>query len=72
MLKLPCGLTQREADVCAAIALGYTTVGIGLNLGISVNTVATHRKRAYAKLGISCQNELFARYFDSLGGARTV
>jgi len=70
MLKLPCGLTQREADVCAAIALGYTTLGIGLNLGISVNTVATHRKRAYAKLGISCQNELFARYFDSLGNAR--
>jgi len=70
MLKLPCGLTQREADVCAAIALGYTTLGIGLNLGISVNTVATHRKRAYAKLGISCQNELFARYFDSLGNPR--
>jgi len=70
MLRLPCGLTQREADVCAAIALGYTTLGIGLNLGISVNTVATHRKRAYAKLGISCQNELFARYFDSLGNPR--
>jgi DNA-binding CsgD family transcriptional regulator len=28
--------------------------------------VATHRKRAYSKLGIGSQNELFARYFDSL------
>lgn len=72
LLRAPGGLTQREAEVCAAIALGYTTLGIGLNLGISTNTVATHRKRAYAKLGISCQNELFARYFDSMGGSRTL
>lgn len=68
LLKAPGGLTQREAEICASIALGYTTLGIGLNLGISINTVATHRKRAYAKLGISCQNELFARYFDNMGG----
>lgn len=69
LLKAAGGLTQREAQICASIALGYTTLGIGLNLGISVNTVATHRKRAYAKLGISCQNELFARYYDNMDGA---
>ncbi len=68
LLKAAGGLTQREAEICASIALGYTTLGISLNLGISINTVATHRKRAYAKLGISSQNELFARYFDSMGG----
>lgn len=67
LLKAPGGLTQREAEICASIALGYTTLGISLKLGISINTVATHRKRAYAKLGISSQNELFARYFDSMG-----
>ncbi|NWL47414.1 hypothetical protein DM819_16545 [Pseudomonas hunanensis] len=67
LLKAPGGLTQREAEICASIALGYTTLGISLRLGISINTVATHRKRAYAKLGISSQNELFARYFDSMG-----
>lgn len=66
LLKAPGGLTQREAEICASIALGYTTLGISLKLGISINTVATHRKRAYAKLGISSQNELFARYFDSM------
>lgn len=70
LLKAIGGLTQREAQICASIALGYTTLGISLKLGISINTVATHRKRAYAKLGISSQNELFARYFDSMGGAR--
>jgi DNA-binding CsgD family transcriptional regulator len=56
-------LTQREAEICAGIILGYTVVGLSLNLGISVNTVATHRKRAYAKLRISSQNELFVHYF---------
>ncbi|WP_437880410.1 helix-turn-helix transcriptional regulator [Pseudomonas sp. LRF_L74] len=69
LLKAPGSLTQREAEICASIALGYTTLGISLKLGISINTVATHRKRAYSKLGISCQNELFARYFDSVGSS---
>ena len=70
LLKTPGALTQREAEICASIALGYTTLGISLNLGISINTVATHRKRAYAKLGISSQNELFARYFDSVSASQ--
>lgn len=56
-------LTPREAEICAGIILGYTVVGLSLNLNISVNTVATHRKRAYAKLRISSQNELFVHYF---------
>lgn len=56
-------LTPREAEVCTGIILGYTVLGLSLNMGISVNTVATHRKRAYAKLQISSQNELFAHYF---------
>lgn len=64
-------LTRREAEICTGIVLGYTILGLSMNLGISVNTVATHRKRAYAKLRISSQNELFAHYFalvESLGG----
>ena len=28
-------------------------------LGITVNTVLTYRKRAYAKLGVGSQNEIF-------------
>ncbi|MDG3579019.1 helix-turn-helix transcriptional regulator [Rhizobium sp. YJ-22] len=57
-------ITAREAEICASIVLGYTVLGISMNLGISVNTVATHRKRAYAKLRVCSQNELFARYFS--------
>jgi DNA-binding CsgD family transcriptional regulator len=48
----------RETEVCAAIVRGMTSEAIALELGISVNTVLTYRKRAYARLGISCQNEL--------------
>jgi DNA-binding CsgD family transcriptional regulator len=60
------GLTPREAQVCACIVLGNKVTGTSRRLGISTHTVATHRKRAYSKLGIGSQNELFARYFDSL------
>lgn len=57
------GLTTREADVCAAIVIGYRTDAIAVRLDISPNTVATHRKRAYAKLNISSQTELFGIFF---------
>jgi LuxR family transcriptional regulator, activator of tox operons len=51
-------LTPRETEVGAAIILGLTSEGIALELGISLNTVLTYKKRAYARLGISSQNEL--------------
>lgn len=62
----PHKLTPREAEICASIIMGYSAEAISLNCSISVNTVATHRKRAYAKLGISSQNELFLRYFTTV------
>jgi DNA-binding CsgD family transcriptional regulator len=55
-------LTPREAEICAGILMGHSTLGLSLSLGISANTVATHRKHAYAKLGIGSQCELFARF----------
>ena len=66
LLSEGAGLTAREADICAAIAMGKAASAIAIDHGISCNTVATHRKRAYAKLGISSQSELFARYYESL------
>ena len=53
-------LSPREAEVCAHVVLGYSTIAIGSVLGIAESTVATIRKRAYARLGINSQNELFA------------
>jgi DNA-binding CsgD family transcriptional regulator len=66
LMEGPGKLSHREAEICAGIIMGYSTEAISLNCTISVNTVATHRKRAYAKLGISSQNELFLRYFSAV------
>lgn len=51
-------LPKRELQVCALIALGLSSEGIALELGLSINTVLTLRRRAYARLRISSQNEL--------------
>lgn len=51
-------LSGRELDVCSMVAAGVTSEGIALELGVGINTVLTYRKRAYARLGISSQNEL--------------
>jgi DNA-binding CsgD family transcriptional regulator len=53
-------LTLRESQICERILLGYTSVGIGLDLDIALSSVLTYRKRAYEKLGVTSQNELFA------------
>jgi DNA-binding CsgD family transcriptional regulator len=58
-------LTAREREVCERIILGYTSVGIGLDLDIGLSSVLTYRKRAYEKLGIGAQNELFALCLDA-------
>lgn len=52
-------LTPREREVCERILLGYTSVGIGLDLNIAQSSVVTYRRRAYEKLDISTQNQLF-------------
>lgn len=52
-------LTAREREVCLRILLGYGSEAISTELGISLHSTLTYRKRAYEKLGISSQNELF-------------
>lgn len=51
-------LTARERDVCLGIIQGRSSEAIALALGISINTVLTYRKRAYARIDISSHNEL--------------
>lgn len=51
-------MARRELDVCVGIMQGKSSEAIALVLGISVNTVLTYRKRAYARLGITSHNEL--------------
>lgn len=54
-------LTSREQAVLVNILMGLRTEGIALQLGVQEESIKTFRKRAYAKLGISSQAELFAR-----------
>jgi len=58
LARIAPGLTPRERQVCALVALGLTSEGIALRLGVGLNTVLTYRKRAYTRLSISSQNEL--------------
>jgi DNA-binding CsgD family transcriptional regulator len=54
------GLSRRELAVAARVLAGMTSEGIALDLGIGLQSVLTYRKRAYAKLGVSGQRQLFA------------
>ena len=58
--SLPNRLAQREIEVCARALIGMSVEGTALDLGIRPTSVTTYRQRAYQKLGISSQNELFA------------
>jgi DNA-binding CsgD family transcriptional regulator len=53
-------LTDREKQVSLRILSGFNSEAISMDLGISLQSTFTYRKRAYEKLGISSQNELFA------------
>ena len=59
-------LTMREREVARMILHGHSSESICFNLGISLGTVKTHRKHAYAKLGISSQSELLSLFLQSL------
>lgn len=52
-------LSKREKDICQAVLDGLTSDAIAWRLDISLNTVKTYRKRAYAKLGINSKTALF-------------
>ncbi len=52
-------LSEREQLVCRWILKGLTTDAIAYEMGISPNTVATFRKRAYEKLSINSKTALF-------------
>jgi len=49
----PAGLTAREGDVLALLALGMANKGIARQLGISPKTVGNHVEHVYGKLGVS-------------------
>jgi DNA-binding CsgD family transcriptional regulator len=53
-------LAKRELDVVRGVLEGHTAVEIAEILGIKPASVVTYQKRAYQRLGISNQRQLFA------------
>ena len=52
------GLTNRERDIADCLARGYTLQKTADELFISMNTVRTHAKSVYRKMGIGSKQEL--------------
>ncbi|MCR9221177.1 MAG: LuxR C-terminal-related transcriptional regulator [Alphaproteobacteria bacterium] len=52
------GLTPTEAQVAALLAHGQQPAAVQSRLGVSRNTLNTHRKRIFEKLAVSSQAEL--------------
>lgn len=61
-------LTEREQQVCFRILLGYSSAEIAQQLNVTTHTINSHRKHAYAKLGITSQHEVFLLCLHSLAG----
>jgi DNA-binding CsgD family transcriptional regulator len=62
------GLTQREAEILAAIIRGRSNQEIANQLQMSINTVRKHLEHIYKKLGVQSRTEAIAVALDKLGG----
>lgn len=65
--QLGCGLSDREIAVCARILRGMTMRGIAIELGLSVHSVVTYKRRAFQRLSIATTFELFSLCMPSGG-----
>ena len=63
-------LSEREAQVLAALAKGLIYKEIASQLGISENTVRTYINRIYEKLHVQTRTEAVAKFRDNLSGGR--
>ncbi|MFC3390270.1 helix-turn-helix transcriptional regulator [Aidingimonas halophila] len=64
-------LTEREREVSQLMLSGCSTKGIARRLDISIETVRSHKKHLYHKLGVSTQSELFALFWTRQGKGET-
>ena len=61
-----CGLTKREEEVLRHLARGHTYAHIAQEMFISENTVRTHAKHIYAKVGVDGREGLFGLVDETL------
>jgi DNA-binding CsgD family transcriptional regulator len=60
LTRLCPALSRRELDVLCGVLTGYATAEIAQHIGVKPSSVQTYQKRAYQRLGISGQRQLFA------------
>lgn len=58
-MHAPFGLTQTETRVTRLLLSGHTAEKAAVELGVSLETIRTHIKRTYAKLGVSSREAFF-------------
>ena len=51
------GLTERESEVLALITQGQRTADIAAALYLSVNSIKTHTRNVFRKIGVSTRTE---------------
>ncbi len=56
------GLTERESEVAALAALGMSNDEIALKLSLQAETVKSHLKSVFRKMGVSNRTELSAHF----------
>lgn len=54
------GLTKAEAAVAKRMVNGQAADEISVDLGVSIETVRTHIKRLYSKMGVSSREQLLS------------
>lgn len=59
-------LSNRESEIVRLILKGHSSKSMARVLGNSPETVKVHRKRIYAKMGITSQGELFSIFLRAL------
>ena len=65
VFRLNCGLTEREEEVLILLAQGRSVPYIQEQLYISKNTVNTHVRHIYQKIGVRTKQELIGKLRDS-------
>ena len=57
-LATECGLSAREREILLLLASDYSVERVAEQLTISAETVRTHKKRIYAKVGVHKHEDL--------------
>jgi DNA-binding CsgD family transcriptional regulator len=63
-VRLPAGLTEREAEVLRLVAAGHTNKEVAAALFLSAKTVARHLSNIFTKTGVSSRSAATAFAFE--------